>query len=374
MTDERPTSSHLADWPRVAALAALTAIGIYLCYHLAVPFLPGVTWAVALAVIGLPLHRRIARAVTNPGWAAAVSTTLVVLLIAVPVVLVAGQLAAETSRAVGTVREQTETGRWRETVARVPYVGETVSRLEPGEVEGRVREVVSQLTARTTGVIENVMGGALQALVAVFVLFFCFRDRHQLLAGVRGLLPLTPAAADRVLTRADDAVHATVYGTLLTAIIQGVTGGLLFWALGLPAAVLWGFVMVVLGILPFVGAFLVWVPAAAYLLTIDRWGAAAALVVWGLVMAGPVCNYLYAYAAGDRMRIHPVPTLLAFIGGLAVFGVSGMVLGPCVLAVTAALIDVWRHRSSDGTPVAAVTTPATPRTTADANHHSPARY
>jgi predicted PurR-regulated permease PerM len=352
MTD-RTEHPIRADWPRVAALAVLTAVGVYLCYRIALPFLPGVTWAVALAVIGLPLHRRVTRAVTNPNWAAALSTATVVLVIAVPTALVAVQLAAETARVAEAVQEQARDGRWRETAARVPYLGDAVARLDAGEVEARVREVAGQVAARSAVGVEGVVLGLLQALVAVFVLFFCFRDRHHLLAGVRRLIPLTSAAADRILGRAEDAIHATVYGTLLTAVLQGATGGLLFWALGLPAPVLWGVVMVVLGILPFVGAFLVWVPAAAYLVSVDRWGAAVVLVTWGLLMAGPVCNYVYACAAGDRMRMHPVPTLLAFIGGLAVFGVSGMVLGPCVLAVTVALIDVWRHRSADGTPVAA---------------------
>lgn len=110
--------------------------------------------------------------------------------------------------------------------------------------------------------------------------------------------------------------------------------------------------MTILGILPFVGEFVVWVPAALYLATEGQWWQAVVLAVWGVVMAGPVCNYVYAVAAGQRLKLHPVPTLLAFIGGLAVFGVAGMILGPCVLAVTLALIDVWRTRSSDGTPFA----------------------
>lgn len=126
-------------------------------------------------------------------------------------------------------------------------------------------------------------------------------------------------------------------------------------AQGLPAPVLWGVVIFVLGVLPFVGAVLVWAPAAVYLATVDRWGAAIALVAWGLLMAGPVGNYLYAYVTGDRMKLHPVPTLLAYVGGLAVFGISGMVLGPCVLAVTVALLEVWRQRAADGIPVAAHT-------------------
>ena len=200
--------------------------------------------------------------------------------------------------------------------------------------------------------VETVTGGVFQALVAVFILFFCFRDRHHLLDEVKNLLPLAPPAAERVLKRAEDAVHATVYGTLVTAVIQAVSGGLLFWLLGLPSPVFWGAIMLALGILPMVGAVLVWAPAAVYLASEERWGAAAILVAWGVLMAGPICNYVYACSAGGRMRMHPVPTMLSYIGGLAVFGVSGMVLGPCVLAVTAALLDVWRQRAADGAPMA----------------------
>jgi predicted PurR-regulated permease PerM len=355
------------DWPRVAALAALTVTGVYLCYLLAAPFLPALAWAVALAVIALPLHRWVSRVIPNGNWAAGVSTAAVVLLIAVPVALVFAQLASETKRATEQVQERAAD--WKGYASRIPYVGDEIARLDTAEVEGRVREILAGLAGRSFGVVQGAAGGALQALAAVFVLFFCLRDRHHLLAEVRKLLPLAPEAADRVIGRAGDAVHATVYGTLVAAVVQGVTGGLLFWAVGLPAPVLWGVVMVVLGVLPFVGAFLVWVPAAVYLASVDRWGAAAAVVGWGLVMAGPVCNYLYAAAAGDRMRMHPVPTLLAFVGGLAVFGVSGMILGPCVLAVTAALLGVWRHREADGTPVAAHTdAPPTPA----GNRHAPA--
>jgi predicted PurR-regulated permease PerM len=359
MNTEPPAERSSFDWHRVAALTALTAIGIYLCYLIAVPFLPGVAWAVAAAVVGLPLHRRILRATDSPNWAAGLSTAIVVLVIAVPVVLVGMQLGVETTKAAERVEAETYSGRWREYAARVPYYGDRLSRIDVNEVEGQLRTAVAQLGMRTLGVIGTVMEGVLQALVSVFVLFFCFRDRHHLLNAVRQLLPLPTDAANKVIDRAADAVHATVYGTLLTAVIQSVTGGLLFWWLGLPVPVLWGFVIFVLSVLPFLGAFLVWIPACFYLATLDRWGAIAALVAWGLFMAGPMSNYVYAYAAGDRMKMHPVPTLIAFIGGLAVFGISGMVLGPCVLVVTVALIDVWRHR----TPDAAVIVPGKDRPT-----------
>jgi predicted PurR-regulated permease PerM len=125
-----------------------------------------------------------------------------------------------------------------------------------------------------------------------------------------------------------------------------VTGGLLFWALGIPAPVLWGVVMFVLGILPLVGAVLVWVPAAALLISTGQYVGAILVVVWGMTMAGPVGNFVYAKFAGNRMRMHPVAALIAYVGGLAVFGVTGMILGPAILVVTFELIEVWRRRAA----------------------------
>lgn len=346
------TPSPPSDWPRAVALAVLTALAVYACYLITLPFLPGVSWAVALAAVGLPVHRWLKRRLGSDNWAAGLTTTLVVLVLGLPVVLVAYRMAQQLVEAAGFVRQMAADETWREYAAKVPYVGDRLAELKPQDIEQQLRDAAQLIGSHSFGVAGSIGGMVLQMLVAVFVLFFCFRDRHHLLHEVRRLIPLNTATADQIIDRAADAVHATLWGTVLTGLIQGVTGGLLFWALGLPGAILWGVVMFVLGVLPFLGAFLVWVPAAVYLAMHDQWGPAAALVVWGLVMAGPVSNYVYAYYAGDRMKMHPVPALIAFIGGLAVFGVSGIVLGPCVLTVTVALLDVWRHRAIDGTSLA----------------------
>lgn len=388
-----PDSSAQQNWPRAAALAALTVLAVVVCVLLALPFLAGLTWGIALAVVALPVQRWVERRLKSGNWSAGITTALVVLLIGVPVALVGWQLTAEARLAAdqlqGRTHEQAEeagkqaaakaeaeakpdaevareaeaakdevrrTG-WREYAAKLPYVGPQLAQLDPAAVEARARDWLEKLLGSSFGVVKGAADAVLQSLVAMFVLFFTLRDRGSLLRQARGFLPVSAATADRIFTRAADAIHSTVYGTFVTAAIQGVSGGLVFWWLGLPAPVLWGVVMTILGILPFVGAFIVWVPAAAYLASEGQWWQAAVLVGWGVLMAGPVCNYVYAVAAGERLKLHPVPTLLAFIGGLGVFGVSGMILGPCVLAVTIALLDVWRSRTADGTPVAVQATP-----------------
>ncbi|MFO0851698.1 MAG: AI-2E family transporter [Gemmataceae bacterium] len=334
-----------AGWIHLAALAGLTLVGVYLCYRMAEPFLPALAWALALAVIAHPLAERLNRHIPYRTGAAGLATLAVVLLLVLPVVFVTVQLGRQATAAGEQVKGMTEGG-WLELLARTPYVGgELAAQARQVNWEQQANDLVRRLVGDAAAAATGTAWATVQFLVMVFVLFFLFRDREHILAQVRGLLPVTRAEADELFTRTADAVHATVYSTVVTGLLQGVTGGLLFWWLGVPAPLLWGVVMTVLAILPVLGAFIVWVPVAVGLAVADRWGAAAAVAGWGLLMAGPVCNWAYAWLAAGRQRLHEVPALLAFVGGLAVFGLSGMVLGPVLLALTVSLIQMWRRRA-----------------------------
>jgi predicted PurR-regulated permease PerM len=329
----------------IYTLAALTVIGTLLCLYVAYPFLPALAWALALAVIAFPLHTRLGRIIPWPNVAAAVSTIVVVVIILVPILLVGSRLAEEASAVASKAEGLAANGNLEQAAAWLPGGYQTFDWIRANvDLPAEVRSLVTRFAGDAAALAQGSVWVLVQLLVCVFVLFFAFRDWRHLLEAVRSLSPLSPTEADYLFTRVSDSIHATVYATIMTSLLQGITGGLLFWALGLPAPMIWGVVMTILGILPVVGAFLIWVPAAVYLASDGRWGAAVALVSWGLVMAGPVTNYVYAYLAGGRMRLHQVPVLISFVGGLVVFGISGMVLGPVVLVVTLGLIDVWRRR------------------------------
>lgn len=126
--------------------------------------------------------------------------------------------------------------------------------------------------------------------------------------------------------------------------MQGVLGGLMFWVLGLPSPLLWGTVMALLAVLPVLGAAIVWVPAALYLLLEGSPEKALILAAWGGIFVALIDNVLYPIIIKNRLRLHTVPVFIAVIGGLVAFGAAGVVLGPVVLAITVALADVWRQR------------------------------
>jgi predicted PurR-regulated permease PerM len=118
--------------------------------------------------------------------------------------------------------------------------------------------------------------------------------------------------------------------------------------LGVPGAVLWGAVTFITALVPVLGTFLVWAPIALYLAVTGSLAKALFLVIWGALVVGSVDNLLYPYLVGDKLRLHTVPTFFSVLGGIGLFGPSGLILGPMALAITIALIDVWWQRLQHG--------------------------
>ena len=144
-----------------------------------------------------------------------------------------------------------------------------------------------------------------------------------------------------------DTILATVYGTLAVSAVQGLLGGLMFWWLGLPVPLLWGVVMALLAVLPALGAFVVWIPAALFLMLEGSWEKALILTVWGGVVVGGIDNLLRPILLGDRLKLHTVVAFISLVGGLMLLGPSGLILGPVALTITTELLEVWRKRTLD---------------------------
>jgi predicted PurR-regulated permease PerM len=189
---------------------------------------------------------------------------------------------------------------------------------------------------------------AIQLVLTLFILFFLYRDEDQALDGVRSVLPLSEGEAERLLTRVADTIHATIFGVVVVALIQGAMGGIIFGFMGIPGAVLWGVVMGLLAMVPYLGAFMVWGPVAAFLAYQGEWGKAAILTGYGALAIGLIDNLLYPYLVGHRLRQHTVMAFFAILGGVNFFGATGIILGPVIFSITFFLFDLWRRRTAHG--------------------------
>ena len=329
------------------ALLAATALGLYLCYLMTLPFVPALTWALALAVVFMPVHRRRESAVKHPTLAASISVLGIGLVVVVPATFMAHRLVSEAATGADTIRGRVESGEWQRVVDGYPGVAPFARWVESQvDLPGIITTIGAWLTNAIASFVTGSLVQAVSVLLTFYLLFYFLRDRRAVLVSLRVLSPLSEANMERVFSRVADTVNATIYGTLVVAAVQGILGGLMFWWLDLPAPVLWGVVMGLLAVVPVLGAFIVWIPAALFLALEGSWGRALVLAGWGSVIVGGIDNVLYPILVGNRLKLHTIPAFISIVGGLVVFGASGLILGPVTLTITVLLLEIWQGRNA----------------------------
>lgn len=204
---------------------------------------------------------------------------------------------------------------------------------------------------------ESAFGGAITALettihliigigLLLFLLFYFVRDADRFVMWLRTVSPLRASVTDDLLERIGDITRAALIGHVLVAIIQAVIAGVGLLVVGIPNAVFWTFVMVLLGLIPLIGTFVVWVPASLYLVSIGNTIAAIALVVYGAIVVGISDEYLRPVLVDRYAKISPSVIILGVFGGLSVFGFMGIFVGPVIVGALKAAVEVYDEHYS----------------------------
>ena len=334
---------------RTLMLVALTAIAIFLCWRMVAPFLPAFAWALALSVAVHPLRSRLMAHL--PRTPAAILTVFIALgVLAVPGILLVRELIDESTSGIPALRNAIDLSTWRQAAESNRFLQPLLAALARLDVEVNDvgREIANRLGGWLTPAFTRSVWALSQVATFLFAFFFFVKDQESMIEAIQSRLPLTNADSNYLFGRITDAIHAAVYGRVLIGSIQGFLGGMIFLFVGLPAPLFWGAVMAVLSTLPAVGAFLVWAPAAVFLLTQGHWVRALVVVGWGMIVIHPVDNVLYPVLVGAKLGLHPLLLFVAFVGGLLTFGAPGLILGPAVVALTIGLGEIWTRRSTPG--------------------------
>lgn len=326
-----------------------TGIALYLCWLMIQPFLKVVAWATVLVIVFFPVHRRLLARTKRPATSALLSCLLVVVTILLPVTLIALALYHEITPFAQNLQANIAslldpnspvTGRFLRWLGQ--YVNIEQWRSQDFLVE-RLRGMSGAIAGRTLDFVGGVAGAVVQIFFAIFTMYYLFRDGNRIVNALPDVLPLKREQSEKIFARTREVISASVYGVLVIASIQGALGGLMFWILGLPSPLVWGVVMTLLSMIPMVGAFVVWVPAAIFLAISGFWVKAIILAIWGALVIGTVDNFLRPKLVGEKTKLHELFIFFSVLGGLKVFGILGIVLGPVVLAITLALLDVFRQ-------------------------------
>ncbi len=241
-------------------------------------------------------------------------------------------------------------------MARIPFTDRVVP--EGEALALGLRDLAARAGSFAWGTVSGAARGTasflLQLFVLVYALFFFLMSGPATLRGALAYLPLSPADKDRLLERFLSVARATLKGSFLIGVIQGGAAGLAFWVAGVPGAAFWGAVMVFLAILPALGAGLVWVPAVGYLLVVGRWLPAVLLAVWCALVVGTVDNLLRPRLIGRDARMGDLMIFLSTLGGIALFGAVGFIVGPIVAALFVTVWHIYGEAFQDWLPAAAV--------------------
>jgi predicted PurR-regulated permease PerM len=329
-----------------AALLLATCIALWLCWRLASPFLAAITWALALAVVGHPLHDRLASWM-RPNVAALLAVMVVTVVLLAPGIFLLQKGFDEARGAFTVIAANLNPSALHRALGRYSLLAAAVEWLEARvDLAEELRRVASALAGQTPAAVSGSVQLVTQFSIMLVVLFYFFRDRVLLLQLLRRQVPLSVDETDRLFHSISQTIYATLYGNVVVKLFQGLLGGLMFWILGLPAPIPFGAAMALLAAFPVVGTSLIWGPAAIWLLIQGSWVKALILVAWGGLVVSLIDNLLYPIVVADEIRFHTLGILFSVFGGLIAFGIAGVVLGPVILASTVALLEVWRTRMS----------------------------
>jgi predicted PurR-regulated permease PerM len=324
-------------------------------------FLMPLFWAVVLAVIFQPVQRWWLGRTGERSSLASVLTILTVLFV---VMLPLGLLGAALTREAIVLYDRISTGEIdlgavvRRTQELLPVVTDGLERM--GVELDRLQDGLSALAfgssawvaAQALAIGQNALRIFALTALMLYVLFFFLRDGDRILNGVVRALPLDDDREWMLLNKFAAVSRATIGGALVVAGVQGAMGGLAFWALGISAPVFWGVVMTILSFLPAVGASLVWGPAAIVLALTGSPIRAAILVVIGALLIGIMDNILRPLLVGRYTQLPDFLILVSTLGGLAVFGLSGVVIGPVVAAFFLAVWEMFaQEHTADADPL-----------------------
>jgi len=336
-------------YTRIFALAVAAILG-YLLLLIFKPFAVPLTWAAFLAFLLYPLNLRWRRRFKSTSLAAGVLTVLAPIVILLPLSALSVEFASQISVLLHKVQKwatdmdiksfsDLQQSPWimRANSWVLAHADISAEQVQSWLVSG-TREVLQRAASWGGSLFVGALGGVLAFAIMLFLLFFLLRDGDSIALRARRLIPIGEERKQRLFNQLGAVTRAIVFGTTVTALLQGLLVGVGFAIVGLPSPVVFGVLAALLSLLPVGGAALVWIPAVIWLFVERRWGSGTFLLVWGLLLGG-LDNVVRPMLISGRARISTLAVFVGVLGGIPAFGAIGIILGPVVLSLVVALIE-----------------------------------
>jgi len=333
----------------------LAFLSFYFLYQILSPFLASIFLAILLATVFYPVFQKLQRLLRKREVLSAIAmTVLVILVIVLPFSLLITSLANEVIGVYHGLEEMIKSGRleaYLVQIREIPFFHGTwerlnqyldLSQMDPiGLLLKNLQQVSTFLFNQTSKILKGFSTFVIGFFFTLLSLYYLFKDGDRLFEKLKGILPIPPRERDLILLRFKEMIHATIYGGILIAIIQGFLGGVIFWILGISSPILWGTAMTFLSFIPMGGTALIWVPAVILLFVQGAFLKGIILLGLGVLVISMVDNLLRPFFISTKTNIHPLLLFFAVLGGIQAFGLIGLVLGPLIATLCLTLIEIY---------------------------------
>jgi predicted PurR-regulated permease PerM len=316
--------AHYALWALVIAAGylALLLIGTYWDYLL---------FAILFAVLFAKMHARLSRKIA-PGWSAFIIIILVLVLLVVPTIYVVARTVGQAPGAYQSAQAALNKTEVREALGQYAEPVRNALLGAGATVQTNLFNNASTYLSRLSDVLVGLF-------LMLIVTYYLLLDGPRLYETLLDQLPSHRSSAEEFVANMRSVIRAVVVGQVVTAIVQGILCGLLLWIFGIPNPLFWGVVATLLSIIPVLGPFLVYIPAAGHLLIQGQVWQGLLMLALGIIVISQIDNFLRPYIASKATKIHPLVVILGVLGGLKLWGLIGFILGPLVLAAFFALYE-----------------------------------
>ncbi|MFO8016477.1 MAG: AI-2E family transporter [Candidatus Woesearchaeota archaeon] len=326
------------------------------------PFLPAVILGAVIAYLFHPVYLWLEKYLKNRSVCAVITMLLILVVFTLPAAFAVNSIIGEISRfrvggGFGEYVPETECRGEQDTLScRVEaFVGDVIPNeyLKKG-INKSLTSIYQAGMEAASSIVFSIPFIVLNILIIIFVIFYLFVDWDIMIKELDDLLPFKKELKDTFAKQSKDILYATVYGTLVVAVIQGAVGAVAFMALdSTQTPLLWGIVMAIAALVPFVGTALVWLPIGT-LQIISGYTQASPVIMWkgvGVVLVGALIistidNVIKPKIIGRRASIHPLLVLLGVLGGLSFFGFIGIMIGPLLMALTVTFVRVYKKEKN----------------------------
>jgi predicted PurR-regulated permease PerM len=340
-----------SQYARVVFLCLLV-LTLYFVFLILRPFLTALVWAAVLATAAYPLFQRLSRRLKRPRLASVLTCVLITLLVVVPLIVVLMLLAQQSVQAYDLLQSKINLkGISRLDVVRntVPYQWalskmQALGLPEPdlrATLVRAVRAISEFLVGNSAAVFSGLAKSVFHFFIALLALYYFLLRGRNVLRRIRSLASLRPEHQQLIAQTFRDTTAATLQAGFLTSLVQGMAGGIVFLLFGVSSPLLWGAVMAVLSLVPVVGTALVWLPVGIFFLLTGAVAKGAAFLAVCALIVGSIDSVVKPFFIGRKTEINTLWLFLGVVGGISVFGFLGFILGPVLITILLALIEIF---------------------------------